>query len=280
MKNVKNVLFTLIMFIIVFVPNAFSETFEYGDNQSAGKYFKVNGINLYYEIYGIGKPLVLLHGNGGSIDKHKDRINHYKLNYKVIIIDARAHGKSGDQPIPLTFKLMTNDIAKLLKSLKLKPVLVWGQSDGGIIALMLAMDYPNLVEKVAAFGVNTKVEGIHDGLTKMLEKTIPTLKNEKIKKHYSLLRDYPNIKNEDLKKITKPVLLMFGDRDAVKNKHMIEMFESIPNSNLFIMPGATHFGAYENKKLFYYVLDNYFKKDFSAPSTLKIFLGANYKEKK
>jgi len=251
---------------------------DYGNNKELGTYFSVNGIELYYEIYGTGKPLVLLHGNGGSIGKHAARIEHFKSKYQVIAIDARAHGKSGDATVPLSFELMTEDISKLLEHLNVGPAHFWGQSDGGVISVFMAKNYPHLVDKVAAFGVNTNVNGIHQKLREQLIAVIPQLPNDKTKKHYTLLRDYPTLKSYELKSIQAPVLLMFGDRDVVNYKHIVELFEVIPNSNLFVMPGATHFGAYEKSALFYTVLDAFYEDPFSSKSSLEIFLGPNYKD--
>src|SRR6218665_1864785 len=92
---------------------------KYGNNSEAGHYATVNGIKMYYEIYGEGSPLLLLHGNGGSIKGHTGRIEHFKSKYKVIAVDSRAHGKTQDPGDTLTYEKMTADINALLDYLKI-----------------------------------------------------------------------------------------------------------------------------------------------------------------
>ena len=115
---------------------------NFGMNKEAGRYAEVNGIELYYEIYGEGQPLVVLHGNGGSI---ADFSMHYPYfienNYKVIAIDSRAQGRSGDSEEELTYMLMASDVNALLDKLNLDSVYIWGHSDGAIIGLILAFYY-------------------------------------------------------------------------------------------------------------------------------------------
>lgn len=127
-------------------------TINYGANAQVGKYASVNGIKLYYEIYGTGKPLLLLHGSGGSIRAQAAQIEHFRGQYQVIAVDSRAHGKSKDDTSVLTYELMASDVAKLLDELKIDSCYVFGQSDGGILGLLLARDYPRKVKRVATFG--------------------------------------------------------------------------------------------------------------------------------
>lgn len=245
----------------------------YGDNKQAGNFKQINGINLYYETYGEGKPLILLHGNGGSIRGHSRRIEYFKDHFKVIAIDSRAHGKSAyPANKPLTYEMMAADINTLMDSLHIDSAFVWGQSDGGILGLLMAIKYPAKVSKVAGFGANIfpGKKAIYDELDKMVMDTLKATKNEKIKQLYSLLAYQPNITEKELNKIKCPVLLMSGDRDAIRLEHTIKIFENIPNANLFVMPGASHFGAYQKPDLFNMVLMDFFTKPFSKLSTIDI----------
>jgi pimeloyl-ACP methyl ester carboxylesterase len=249
---------------------------DYGNNIANGGYKKVNGINLYYEIYGEGKPLVLLHGNGGSINKQADRIDYFSKYFKIIAIDSRAHGKSIDTShTKLTYELMASDVNLLLDSLHIDSAYVWGQSDGGIIGLLLAIKYQNKTAKVSTFGANIfpGKKAIFDEIDDLVLDTVRTTKNAYRKKLYELMAEQPNITEKQLSEIKCPVLIMSGDRDAIRLEHSVKIFGAIPNSNLFIMPGATHFGAYTKTALFNMVLLDFFNSPFSKVSTVELFTG-------
>src|SRR5947208_17034872 len=89
----------------------------YGDNSAAGKYYNIRGFKMYCEIYGEGKPLLMIHGNGGSIKAFSKNIPYFSKKYKVIVVDSRAHGKSTDPRDSLSFEMMADDFAALLDTL-------------------------------------------------------------------------------------------------------------------------------------------------------------------
>lgn len=249
---------------------------NYGDNQEAGNYKKINGINLYYEIYGTGKPLLFLHGNGGSIRGAKGRIEYFKKYFKVIAIDSRGHGKSIDTTTKqLTYVQMANDIKVLLDSLNIDSAFVQGQSDGAILGLLLAINYPNKIAKLATYGANIfpGKKAIFDEIDNLVLDTLKATKNLNTKRLFSLMAYQPNITDKDLKKIKCPVLIMSGDRDAIRLEHSMEIFYNIPNSNFFVMPGATHFGTVEKPDLFNMVLLDFLNRPFSKVSTVDLFTG-------
>jgi pimeloyl-ACP methyl ester carboxylesterase len=248
---------------------------DYGNNPAAGKYCLTNGMRLYYETYGSGKPLLLLHGNGGSIRKHAKKIEYFRNYFQVIAIDSRAHGKSIDTSSTLTYEQMAADISVLLDSLKLDSVYIWGQSDGGILALLLAIHYPKKVSKISAFGANIfpGPEAIYKELDDWIIDTLKHTKNPRTRKLFSLLEYQPHISPEELKKIKCQVLIMAGDRDAIRTEHTQLIFDHIKNSNLFIMPGATHVGSYEKTELFNMVLLDFLQKPFTNKSSVELFLG-------
>src|SRR6266496_2831395 len=144
---------TLVAFLIftstINISNGQTQSaINYGDNKEAGNFKKINGINLYYEIYGTGKPLIFLHGNGGSIRSSSEKIEYFKKYFKVIAIDSRGHGKSIDTTSKqLTYVQMANDIKVLLDSLNIDSAFVSGQSDGGILGLLLAINFPGKISK-------------------------------------------------------------------------------------------------------------------------------------
>ena len=126
----------------------------YGDNKQAGHYIKLRGINLYYETYGQGEPLLLLHFNGGSISAFTYNIPYFANSNKVIAVDSRAQGKTVDRGDSLTFEMMADDFNALLDSLRLDSCYVIGWSDGGISGLLLAIRHPDKVKKLAITGAN------------------------------------------------------------------------------------------------------------------------------
>lgn len=263
-------LFVTILLFITISGNAQNKT-PYGNNPDAGNYFAVNGIKLYYEIYGQGQPLLLLHGNGGSIASRANIIDIYAKKYRVIAVDSRCHGNSGCMAGDLDYDLMANDIYLLLNELKVDSAFIWGHSDGAIIGLIMAYKYPVKVKKLLATGANivpdsTALQPELVEMMKMYPKVSDTLERKRIK----LMVFHPNMTWEQLHQIKAQVLIMAGDRDAVRNEHTLNIFKAIPNSQLCIIPGATHFAYEEQPELFNYFFKNFFEKPFRTPSTVEI----------
>ncbi len=251
---------------------SFSQT-PYGNNPKAGKYVSVNGIRMYYEIYGEGAPLVLLHGNGGSIGNQRNRIDYFSKKYKVIAIDSRAHGKSIDSTSVLNYEMMAKDINDLLDTLKIDSAYIWGQSDGGILALLLSIHYPNKVRKAAGFGTNLRPDttAVVAELLHFAEQVEKASTNKKEKQLMHLLIYEPHIPVSDLHKIRAPFLVMMGDRDAIQIEHSAEIFKNIPQGFLFVMPGSTHGGAYERPDWFNMILEDFFRNPYRTTTTLEAF---------
>lgn len=198
---------------------------------------------MYYEIYGKGVPVVLLHGNGGSIVGQSKRIDFFSKKYKVIAIDSRAHGKSIDTTSVLTYEMMAKDIHDLLDTLRIDSAMIWGQSDGAILALLLAIHYPEKVSKAAGFAANLRpdttaiIPEILDwagSVSKMVTAT-------KDKQLFRLVTEQPHIPVTDLNKIRAPFLVMMGDRDVVQFSHSIEIFKNIPKGFFFRHAGRHAF---------------------------------------
>jgi len=249
---------------------------KYGDNAAAGGYKMVNGIHLYYEIYGQGQPLVLLHGNGGSIRNQQKRIIFFQQYFKVIAIDSRSQGRSLDTVSKrLTYDQMALDVKVLLDSLHIDSAFIWGQSDGGILGLILAAKYPVKVARLATFGANTfpGKKAVFPEIVDMIMDTLKTTKNFQERRLNDLMAHQPHISRNELQSIQAPVLIMAGDRDVIRPQHSQMIADHIPHSNLFIMPGATHFGAYEKPDLFNKVLLDFYQQPFSSKSSVEIFTG-------
>ncbi len=242
---------------------------NYGYNKKVGKFADVNGIKLYYEIYGEGAPLVVLHGNGGSISNAGSHYPDLIKKYKVIAIDSRSQGRSTDTDQPLNYDVMASDVNALLEKLQIDSVFIWGQSDGAILGLVLAIDYPKKVKRVLAYGANVQPDSsaVFPWAVTAVNRVIRTSKDKHEVKLYEMMRDYPNIPYSKLHSIKAPVLIMGGDRDVIRPEHLVKMFQNIPNSQLCILPGSTHGGAWEKKEMFLQILDDFFNKPFTMPTT-------------
>ncbi|MCL5035196.1 MAG: alpha/beta hydrolase [Bacteroidetes bacterium] len=232
----------------------------YGSNPKAGHYVHVNGIELYYEVYGRGHPLLLMHGNGGSIHSMRYQIPALAKRFKVIAVDSRAQGRSTDSNAPLTFTLMASDMAGLLDSLDIDSAYVVGWSDGAIIGLKLALDYPQKVAELVADGANFVADStaLPESMLKAMATTTfsdlsPKTQKEIIKhsffpKQAGIIFDklneldlkHPNFTLKQIYSISAPTLVMAGDHDLIKLGHTVKLFQNLPHAELCIVPGAHH----------------------------------------
>ena len=221
----------------------------YGDNKEAGHYIHLRGINVYYETYGQGEPLLFIHGNGGSIKAFTHNIPYFSKHYKVIAVDSRAQGKTIDHGDSLTFEMMADDFNALLDSLHLDSCYVIGWSDGGINGLLLAIRHPDKVKKLAITGANLWPDTT--GLTPYvweeternsaeLRKKVqtPEVKNELKISDLDLLE--PHISLEELHTIKCPTLVIGGDHDVIPVPHTVLIAQNIPKSYLWIIPDSGH----------------------------------------
>jgi pimeloyl-ACP methyl ester carboxylesterase len=237
----------------------------YGANPAAGGYFQHDGVKLYYEVYGHGPPLLLIHGNGASIWSMKNQIAFFSRHYRVIAMDSRDHGRSGDAAGPLTFEAMTDDLAALLDHLHTGPVLVLGWSDGGIEALLLGIRHPDQVTKIAAMAANLYPEGIAPELLKLIgppPKTDPGHLPTRAERVDALDRDEPHIRPDALQAITVPTLVLARDHDAIADEHTLEIYHQLPNAELVIFPGATHMIPVDDPARFNAAVDRFFRTPF------------------
>ncbi|RZK51127.1 MAG: alpha/beta fold hydrolase, partial [Hymenobacter sp.] len=129
-------------------------TVAYGDNRRAGHYQLANGVKLYYEIYGQGPPLLLLHGNGESINSFRYQIADFARQYQVIAVDTRDHGKSAATKGALTYDLFAQDMVALLDALRVPAAHLVGWSDGGNTGLSMALHHPARVKSLVTMGAN------------------------------------------------------------------------------------------------------------------------------
>ena len=275
--------FAAVLFLAVALPAQTGKSaVMHGDNPSAGKTFVHDGVKLYYETYGTGEPLLVIHGNGGHIRDLAAQIEHFRKRYRVIAMDSRDHGNSGDTPGPLSYDKMTGDLAALIDHLKLGPVNVLGWSDGGIEALLLGIQYPAKVKKIAAMAANLNPgpSALHpDGiaLIKEMVAAMPpaegaTPAQRRERKVVSMMLVEPNIEANELKKITAPTLVLAGDHDVIVDEHTIDIFHHLQNAQLCIFPNATHMIPFDDPARFNASVERLLREPFIRRDRIKDFL--------
>ena len=219
-------------------------------------YSEVNGIKMYYEIYGQGEPIVLLHGGGSTIGSCFGRIIPLlAAHFKVIAPALQNHGRSGFRDIPETFSQDAKDVLTLLKNLRIAQANFFGFSNGGTTALLIAIHHPEIVNKLVVASAVYKRSGLMPGFFDMMKKTTisqmpPELKAAFLKvnpdttklqvmfeKDRARMVDFKDINEEQIKSITQPTLIISADKDVVRPEHAIELYRLIPNAHLTIFPG-------------------------------------------
>ena len=220
----------------------------YGDNSEAGKFAKVNGINIYYEEYGKGEPLLLLHGNSCSINLFMKNIPELSKYFRVIAVDTRGQGKSSEDGKPYTYELFAEDMNALLDQLHLDSVNIIGWSDGGNTGLIMAMRYPSKVKKLVTMGavVSLGDSVVGKPVIKEVNKQLKELKKDTTAwavnrtRLLRLLITEPDYVFSALHAIQCPVMVMAGENDIVKEEHTKGIAANIPHSKLYIVPGGSH----------------------------------------
>jgi pimeloyl-ACP methyl ester carboxylesterase len=229
-----------------------------GNNSATGKYAEINGVKLYYEIYGSGEPLLLLHGNSQSISVFEKQVDEFSKRYKVIALDSRGQGNSTADSARLTYELFADDVNKLLDYLNLQNVNIVGWSDGGNTGLILAMQHPDRVKKLSVVGAvlynnNTSVDEI---VNPEIQKQLKEMEKANISKNDMeyrlkvLLLTEPNIHPDSLKSIKAPVLVMAGEKDIIKEQHTKLIAEKLTSSQLIIFKKAGHDAPTEIPEVF------------------------------
>ncbi|MBB6462635.1 alpha/beta fold hydrolase [Flammeovirga kamogawensis] len=229
----------------------------YGYNKKNGKFADVNGVKLYYETYGEGEPLLLIHGNSQSIKSYAAQIPVLAKKYKVIAVDTRGHGQSTEDGTSFSYTLFADDMIALIEHLNLKKVNVLGWSDGGNTGLIMAMKAPQKINKLAVMGacLFNDETSIKPEINKQLKKLIRQLEKQTNeitfqKRMMYLLRDEPNINPNDLQKITCPTLIMAGENDYFFESHTRLIAEKIKNDQLIIFKGGNHMEPSTNPERF------------------------------
>ena len=219
-------------------------------------YATVNGLRMYYEIHGTGEPLVLLHGGGSTITTSFGKILPFLAKkHKVIAVELQAHGHTADRNRPTTFVQDANDVTELLNQLHIEKADFFGFSNGGQTAMQLALLHPEKVRKLILTSMFYKREGtpaaFWQGMAMARFSDMPQVyKDEFLKinndstallamfnRDANRMRGFKDWKDEDIRSITAPTLIVIGDQDLTRPEHAVEMHLLLPQSRLTILPG-------------------------------------------
>src|SRR5258705_758518 len=220
-------------------------------------YSDVNGIRMYYEIYGKGSTLVLIHGGGSTIQSSFEKIiPGLAKNYKVIAVELQNHGRSGFRDVPETFEQDADDVAALLSNLGITKANFFGFSNGGTTTMQIAIRHPAIVDKLvlaaAAYKRDGFLPGLFDGLQHATLENMPRgLKDAFLKvnpdsaklrimfeKDRDRMIGFKNVTDDQVISINSPALIIIGDADVITPEHAVEMYRLIPNSELAVIPGG------------------------------------------
>jgi len=231
----------------------------YGNNFTNGHFADLGNDKIYYEIYGKGEPLLLLHGNNESIASFSEQIGPLSKRFQIIAVDTRGHGNSttnyqGDY----SYDLFSEDMVQLIDTLGLKDANILGWSDGGNTGLTMAIHHPERVKRLITMGANAfpGEEAIDPAVIKIFEerrktyadKTDPYAINQL--RLADLVLQQPQISSEQLSKINVPVLILAGENDVIKEEHTRYIHQLIPESQLIILKNADHYAPVKTPKEF------------------------------
>ncbi|TMG53644.1 MAG: alpha/beta hydrolase [Chloroflexi bacterium] len=246
------------------------------ETKGQGHYADVNGIKLYYEIHGTGRPLILLHGGLGAIEMFGPNLTILAKRHQVIGVDLQAHGRTADIDRPIRTELMAEDIAALIKHMKLERPDVVGYSLGGGVAFFVALRHPELVRKLVIVSTPIKRNAFYPDILVQQGQVTPAaaeaMKQTPMYQLYASLaprpEDWPRLLGKigdamkedfdlsgEVGKIEAPTMVVAGDADIFPPAHAVEVFGLLgggkqdggwdgsgrPRSRLAILPGVTHY---------------------------------------
>jgi len=265
--SIKRISVFVAIFCLI-VVRSFSQT-----KPSQSGYAPVNGLKMYYEVYGEGKPLVLLHGSFMSIDMtFSQLIPELSKTRKIIAVEFQGHGRTADTERPFSAENFADDVAGVLKFLKIDSADILGYSLGGEVAAQVAIRQPKMVRKLVIVSSAFKFEGWSPETRAVFPMITPEIfAKTPIKTEYDRLAPDTTHWSQFIKKMVqfvstpfdftdkarslkKPMLLIFGDSDGILPEHAAEMFRSaggvrngdmagLPNSQLAVFPGTSHTGV-------------------------------------
>ena len=226
--------------------------------------------HLYYKEKGKGKPLILLHGNGEDSSYFESQMDYFSQTRRVIAVDTRGHGRSPRGPAPFTIRQFAEDLREFVEEMGIERADLLGFSDGGNIAIIFALRYPERVDRLILNGANLWSRGVKPSVQ------IPIILgyyaasffghfSGKARANAELLRlmvKDPNIEQEELRSIQSPTLVIAGERDMIREEHTRLIAAEIPGAKLRIIPGD-HFIAAGNPEAFNREVDRFLRETVS-----------------
>lgn len=225
----------------------------------------VNGIKVWYAMFGRGEPVLLLHGGLANANYWGHQVRALQRRYQVIVMESRGHGRSSRNQEPYGYDLMASDVIGLLDHLKIKKAAIVGWSDGAIIGLDIAMKHPERVSKLFAFAANSDPSGVADIASsdvfnayiarageeyKRLSPT-PAAYNSFVAEITKMWESQPKWTASDLASIKVPTWIVDGDHDeAIKRENTEFMAANIPGAGLLIQPEVSHFSFLQDPEQF------------------------------
>jgi len=245
---------------------------DYGTGETA----EINGVDIYYEVYGEGDPVLFIHGGLANGDYWVNVIPAITdAGYQAIVMDSRGHGRSSFDETLISYEVMANDVLGLMDHLDIDKFDLVGWSDGGIIGLELAIHHPERLKKVVAYGANFDPTGVRLDIN---ENTYWNAFVERASEDYQRLSPHPerwdeflgNISNmwatepnyteEQLRSITTPFLILDGAKEEAIDLNQTKLMALlVPGAELVIMPDTGHFAAFEQPEEFARIVLDYLR---------------------
>ena len=224
--------------------------------QMKTKYLQLDSIKIAYTEFGLGPNLILLHGNSQNKGIFKRHQMHYFKNFHTYAIDSRGHGQSISVDNKFSIKQYSEDIANFCGKMGITKTFVIGFSDGGNICLFLAQNYPEIFEKIIALSPNYLVSGTTDEtlffLNKMYKAILFMGKMRLLPKRtamrWELMLNDIGITDEELKKINANILILYAEKDMIKEEHIVKLSELIKNCGIKKIRKTNHLNLYKNKE--------------------------------
>jgi pimeloyl-ACP methyl ester carboxylesterase len=228
------------------------------------EYVQLGAVKTWYDEHGSGDPLVLMHG--GLVDARFFEPNLEALaeRFHVYTPERRGHGHTADVPGPISYQLMADDTIAFLEAVVGRPADLVGHSDGAFVAMLVAMKRPELVKRLVLIsgGFNKSGEAVPDmesnvdELAQFLGPAYGEVSPDG-EDHFKVVATKvgemaavePNLQASDLAKVTQRTLVVFSDDDLMTLSHAIEMYDALPNAELAIVPGTSHFLTQEKPQL-------------------------------
>jgi pimeloyl-ACP methyl ester carboxylesterase len=251
-----------------------------------GEYVDVGGLKTWYDTAGsTGQPLVLLHGGFATNDFWGSQIAVFAQSFRVFAPERRGHGHTPDVDGPITYDVMASDTITFLESVVTEPAHLVGWSDGGNVALLVAMSRPDLVRKIVAIGANYDTAGLIGGVEEVGEPDSPEMAMLRMMyeaaspdgpEHWPVVFakikdcwDDFHIERDDLAKIAAPTLVVSGDDDMITLEHTVDLYRAVPGAELAVVPGTSHALLLEKSDLANKIVLDFLQND-PAPTILPV----------